>query len=92
MAEAAATALAPHHGRLRAQEIVQQACQRATDQQRHLRDILADDPDVTSAIDQPAIERLFEPTTYLGSADQLIDRALAHFLRSAPAAGASTDA
>jgi 3-carboxy-cis,cis-muconate cycloisomerase len=85
MAEAASVALAPHHGRLRAQQLVEQACRRATDEARHLRDVLIDDADVTSAIDETALERLFDPTTYLGGTDQFIDRALAHFQRAAAA-------
>ncbi len=85
MAEAVSVALAPHLGRLQAQQLVEQACRRSMDDGRHLRDVLTDDSNVTSAIDQATIEQLFDPTTYLGSTDPFIDRALAHFQRSAAA-------
>jgi len=85
MAEAVSGALAPHLGRARANQLIEQACRRATDQGRHLRDVLTDEPTIAGAIDRPTIERLFDPAAYLGSTDQFIDRALAHFQRSTSA-------
>jgi 3-carboxy-cis,cis-muconate cycloisomerase len=77
LAEAAAMALGPHMGRPAAHRLVEQACRRAAGQGRHLRDVLADDPQVTAHLSTADLERLFDPHNYLGLAEQLVERTLA---------------
>jgi 3-carboxy-cis,cis-muconate cycloisomerase len=77
LAEAATEALGPHLGRARAREVVEQAGRRATEQGRHLRDTLADEPQVQAHLSAAELDRLFDPTTYLGLAPRLVERALA---------------
>jgi 3-carboxy-cis,cis-muconate cycloisomerase len=77
LAEAVLMALAPALGRDIAHELVANASRRALSEGRHLRDVLAEEQRVTAVLDRDAIGRLFDPQTYLGSTDALIERALA---------------
>jgi 3-carboxy-cis,cis-muconate cycloisomerase len=75
-AEAVQMALASLVGRAPAHELVAAACRRALEHGRHLRDVLADDADVQRHLTPDALAALFDPSRYLGVADQLIERAL----------------
>jgi 3-carboxy-cis,cis-muconate cycloisomerase len=77
MSESVAAALGESLGRPRAQEVVESAAQRATQEGRELRDVLLELPEVTGAIDPDSFERALAPDSYLGVTDALIDRALA---------------
>lgn len=77
LAEAVTMALGTHIGRARAHELVEQASRRAVAQGRRLRDVLADDPQVRAHLSDADLDRLFDPTHYLGVAERLVDRALA---------------
>jgi 3-carboxy-cis,cis-muconate cycloisomerase len=77
MAEAVMMALAPSLGRLAAHERVEHAAKVAAAQGQHLREVLAQDPVVTSALDAAELDRLFDPLGYIGEAGALIDRVLA---------------
>jgi 3-carboxy-cis,cis-muconate cycloisomerase len=77
MAEAVTMALGDRIGRLEAYRLVEQACRRAAEQGRHLRDVLAEDSAVSSHLPGGALDRLFAPENYLGVAEQLVERALA---------------
>jgi 3-carboxy-cis,cis-muconate cycloisomerase len=81
MAEAVQMALAPKLGRDVAHSLVGAACKRALADRRHLRDVLRDDPKLGAVLDDAALARLFEPTSYLGSADAFIERVLARHSR-----------
>ena len=76
MAEAVQMALAPALGRDVAHSLVGAACKRAVADRRHLRDVLLDEPKVRAVLDATALARLFEPLSYLGSADAFIERVL----------------
>jgi 3-carboxy-cis,cis-muconate cycloisomerase len=78
MAEAVQMALAPVLGRDVAHSLVGGACKRAIADRRHLRDVLRDEPKVRAVLDDAALARLFEPLSYLGSADAFIERVLSH--------------
>src|SRR5450631_316382 len=78
MAEAVQMALAPVLGRDVAHSLVGGACKRAVADRRHLRDVLRDEPKVRAVLDDAALARLFEPLSYLGSADAFIERVLSH--------------
>jgi 3-carboxy-cis,cis-muconate cycloisomerase len=76
-AEAVQMALAPTIGRDTAHALVAGACRSAAAQRVHLRDILERQPAVSAVLDAQALERLFDPSQYLGESAAYIDRALA---------------
>jgi 3-carboxy-cis,cis-muconate cycloisomerase len=76
-AEAVAMSLGKHLGKSEAHRLVEHASQRAITEKKHLRDVLAVDPEVTSRLTAADLETLFEPLNYTGMADQFIDRAIA---------------
>ncbi|MEE7561112.1 3-carboxy-cis,cis-muconate cycloisomerase, partial [Xanthomonas sp. Kuri4-2] len=51
--------------------------QRALAQERHLRDVLAEDDRVTAALGGDRLAALFAPDSWRGMADTWIDRVLA---------------
>ncbi|MFI5317304.1 MAG: 3-carboxy-cis,cis-muconate cycloisomerase [Myxococcota bacterium] len=73
VAERVALALAPRLGRLAAQALVESACRRGG----ALREALAAEPRIAAELEPAEIERLLEPTGYLGAAGELVDRVLA---------------
>jgi len=79
-AEAAMMALAPALGRDRAHKRIEAATGVAVSAGRHLRSVLADDPELVKAIGGgKPLDALFEPANYLGSADAFVGRALAEW-------------
>lgn len=76
-AEAVTMALGRHIGRMPAYQLVEEACRRAVEEQTPLRDVLNTDPSVTVHLPGSELDRLFEPSKYLGSAVQIVDRVLA---------------
>lgn len=77
LAEAVSVELGRHIGRLPAHQLVEQACRRAAEQKRHLRDVLAEDPEVQAHLSSEDLERLFDPGNYTGLAETLVERVLA---------------
>ncbi|AWK89911.1 3-carboxy-cis,cis-muconate cycloisomerase [Azospirillum thermophilum] len=77
MAEAVTMALGERLGRMAAHERVAEASRRAAAEGRRLRDLLAEDPAVAAVLDGAALDALFDPLHYTGSAAAFIDRALA---------------
>jgi 3-carboxy-cis,cis-muconate cycloisomerase len=75
-AEAVQMALAGPMGRSAAHQHVQAACELALREHRHLRDIVKSDAEIAKHLSAGEIKRLFEPTAYLGVAEELIDRVL----------------
>jgi 3-carboxy-cis,cis-muconate cycloisomerase len=76
-AEAVQMALGKTLGRQQAHELIEAACKRAKKENRHLRDVLADDPAVSKHLSREALAKLFDPAQYLGVAQQFITRVLA---------------
>jgi 3-carboxy-cis,cis-muconate cycloisomerase len=74
--EAAMMALAPAIGRGAAHDKLEEASRHAIAARHHLRDVLMADRTVVDAIGAERIERLFDPTSQMGSADTFISRAL----------------
>ena len=88
LTERVATELAGPLGRPPAQELVGRLARQAAGTGRPLRAILAADPQVREHLDESAIDRLLDPDGYLGSAAELVDRALAaHRARRAGTGG-----
>ena len=79
--ERVAAALAGSIGRDRADEVIAAAARRASASGTSLHSELVDDPEVDLQAEE--LERLLEPTTYLGSAEAFVDRALEAYERSA---------
>jgi len=76
VAEAVMMGLAPFTGRQEAHDIVYAACRVVNEQGGTLAEALARDPAITQHLDAAAIERLTDPANYLGSAGEMVDRAI----------------
>ena len=72
-AEAVTMALASKLGRSKAHQVVEAACRRAQSERRHLRDVLAQEQQVTSQLSAKELEDLFDPRKYLGAAEAFVD-------------------
>jgi 3-carboxy-cis,cis-muconate cycloisomerase len=79
MAESLVTALAASLGRHEAARLVRAVGEHALAAGLSLREAALADAQVAAALSPEAIEQALEPTAYLGSADVLIDRALAAY-------------
>ena len=78
MAESVAGRLAPTMGRSATQDLVAKVCERAVGDRITLRAALLAEPAVRAHMDEEAIDAALDPFAYLGSAGELVDRALAH--------------
>jgi 3-carboxy-cis,cis-muconate cycloisomerase len=78
-AEALMMALAPRMGRHEAYHVVAAACARADEEKSDLRAVVAQDDKVQSVLTPQDLERVFDPLSYLGSADAFISSAVAGF-------------
>jgi 3-carboxy-cis,cis-muconate cycloisomerase len=76
MAEAVSMALAEKVGKSDAHHLVEAASKRAVAEKKHLREVLSADSKVTSYLAPEKIAALFEPMTYQGASQALIDRLL----------------
>jgi 3-carboxy-cis,cis-muconate cycloisomerase len=87
LGERVATALAPGLGRLAAKDLVARAAAEAAASGRPLAEVLDRDPEVRERLSAGQVGRLLDPAGYLGSADELVERALrAHSDRQGPGA------
>ena len=77
LAEAVTMALGGKIGRLPAHHLVEDACRRAADERRHLRDVLGEDQEVRKHLSGADLRRLLDPADYIGLAETLVERALA---------------
>lgn len=77
LAEAVSAALAPRLGREAAHGLIAEACRRAVEQNKPLRDVLAKDAKVGKLLSATDLDRLLDPVNYLGVADQFVNRVLA---------------
>nr|MDQ2695916.1 lyase family protein [Pseudomonadota bacterium] len=77
LAEAVTMALGRHIGRQNAHHRVEQASRQAVAQNRHLREVLGADPQVSRHLSAADLDRLLDPANYTGQADALAQRVLA---------------
>lgn len=77
VAEAVMMGLAPHLGRNEAHDVVYDACRAVADEGGSLAEALAKVPEVTQHLDREALEKLTDPSNYLGAAREMVDRVLA---------------
>lgn len=90
-AEALQMALAEKIGRSAAHERVQKASKRAAEENRHLRDVVKSDAEISKHLKAKEIDRLFDPAEYLGVAHELIDRVLKSYASRKSKSGAATN-
>lgn len=84
LAEAVSIVLAQRIGRDKAHHLLELCCKRAVAEQRHLRAVLGDEPQVTAELSGAELDQLMNPAHYLGQAQTWVERALAeHFALTA---------
>ncbi|MFQ6574451.1 3-carboxy-cis,cis-muconate cycloisomerase [Pseudomonas sp. UM16] len=81
LAEAVSIVLAQRLGRDTAHHLLETCCKRAVAEQRHLRAVLGDDPQVSAELSTDELDRLLDPAHYLGQARVWVERALAEHHR-----------
>ena len=80
LAEAVSIVLAQRVGRETAHHLLEHCCKRAVAEQRHLRAVLGDEPQITAQLSALELDRLLDPAHYLGQATTWVERARAeHF-------------
>src|SRR6202011_738191 len=77
MAEAVAMALAEKIGKAEAHHLVEAASKKAVADKKDLRDVLTKDSKITAHLSADKLTELFEPASYQGISQALIDRLLA---------------
>jgi 3-carboxy-cis,cis-muconate cycloisomerase len=77
MAEAVQMALGAKLGRQQAHGLIERASKRAVAEGRHLKDALLAESEITAHLSAADLDRLLDPLTYTGTAQMMIDRALA---------------
>ncbi|WP_226648277.1 adenylosuccinate lyase family protein [Microbulbifer variabilis] len=74
VSEAVMMALAPQLGRQAAHDLVYDACRQALESGDSLAQVLANTPQLNSVLDTKKIASLTDPSGYLGSAKEMVDR------------------
>lgn len=77
LAEAVSIALARRLGRERAHHLVEQCCRQAVAEGRHLRAVLGGNAEVSAELSVAELDRLLDPSHYLGLAQRWVARAVA---------------
>jgi 3-carboxy-cis,cis-muconate cycloisomerase len=83
MAEAVTLALGAKIGRMAAHQLVEKACHAASQSGRHLREVLTLDPAISAELSSDDLDRLLDPSNYLGQAAAFVDRVLETHRRNA---------
>ncbi|MBV9266906.1 MAG: 3-carboxy-cis,cis-muconate cycloisomerase [Acidobacteriaceae bacterium] len=78
-AEAATMALATFMGKSRAHQIVDACAHQALSEGQHLRDVLQRNEAVTAHLSPAEIVMLFDPCSYLGAAEEFINRVVSAY-------------
>jgi 3-carboxy-cis,cis-muconate cycloisomerase len=76
-AEAVSVTLAGTLGKAAAHALVEAAAKRAVNEGRHLRDVLGEDPQVSTVLDPKQLDALFAADSWRGMSNIWIDRVLA---------------
>jgi 3-carboxy-cis,cis-muconate cycloisomerase len=76
MAERVSLALAETLGRGVAHHLLEDASRVCIASGRHLRDVIGEDPTVSAKLPPAELDALFDPATYRGASDAIIDRIL----------------
>lgn len=75
-AEPVTMALADRMGKAPAHLLVGAACKKAIEQNRHLKDVLRNEPGLHGHLAPADLESLFDARNYLGSTDELVERVI----------------
>ncbi len=75
MAEAVQMALRDKLGKTETHELLEEASRKAIRENRHLIDVLEKHPKVSKLMNRKQLEKLFDPLSYLGSADEFFGQA-----------------
>jgi len=75
-AEAVSMALSNSMGKMPAHAHVERATQQARAGNRHLKDVLREDPALRGQLTPADLDNLFDATNYLGSAEQFVQQVL----------------
>jgi 3-carboxy-cis,cis-muconate cycloisomerase len=84
-AEAVTMALGDRLGKMPAHMLLELACKRARLENRHLKDVIREEPGLQVYLTPADIERLFDVRNYLGSAEEFVRRVLAEVSSKATA-------
>jgi len=76
-AEAITMTLALQIGKPAAYKLVEEASRNAIASKKHLREVLAQNPEFSARVTPGELDRLFDPPNYLGAANEFIDRTIA---------------
>jgi 3-carboxy-cis,cis-muconate cycloisomerase len=76
-AEAVSMALADRMGKMPAHLLVEAACKKARCENRHLKEVLLEEPGLHGHLTPADLESLFEARNYLGSAGEFVDSVIA---------------
>ncbi len=76
LSENVMTVAAEKLGRLKAHDLVEAASHRALDEDKPLREVLLEDAALSEVLSEGEIDAALDPAHYLGSAGELVDRAL----------------
>ncbi|MDP3257966.1 3-carboxy-cis,cis-muconate cycloisomerase [Bosea sp. (in: a-proteobacteria)] len=79
MSERVSLALAAALGKAEAHHLLEQASRASVASGRHLRDLLAEDATVSARLSPAELDALFDPATYRGASDAIIDRIIAAY-------------
>ncbi len=75
--EAVMMALAPKMGREKAHDRLSKICIAVSQGKGKLIDLLSQDSEISKVFDRPALEKLLDPTNYLGNSGVMVDTVLA---------------
>jgi len=84
-AEAVTMALSDRLGKMPAHKLVEGACKKARAGNRHLKDVLREEPGIHGYLTPADLEGLFDVRNYLGSAEEFVQRVLAEVSSAATA-------
>jgi 3-carboxy-cis,cis-muconate cycloisomerase len=76
MSEALMMGLGRYVGREYAHDLVYDLCRESVDRRKPLIELAAAHPEIARHLDRAALERLFDPSNYLGQAGPMVDRVL----------------
>jgi len=84
-AEAISMALADHMGKMPAHLLVEAACKKSRSENRHLKEILREEPRLRGQLAPADLESLFDARNYLGNAEEFVERVIAQVRDFPPA-------
>jgi 3-carboxy-cis,cis-muconate cycloisomerase len=84
-AEAVTMALGDRLGKMPAHMLVELACKKARLENRHLKDVIREEPSLQACLTPTDLARLFDVGNYLGSAEEFVRRVLAEVSSAATA-------